>query len=67
MTITWTITIKTTLIITRQLIEIKEMPHYHMEYTLIDNGSQLVVLRDLLNIWIFYINDNDGNEIELQI
>ena len=48
-------------------IEIKEMPHYHIEYTLIDNGSQLVVLRDLLDIWIFYINDNDGNEIELQI
>ena len=21
------------------------MPHYYMEYTLIDNGSQLVVLR----------------------
>ena len=39
------------------------MPHYHIEYTLIDNGSQLVVLRDLLDIWIFYINDNDGNKL----
>ena len=43
-----------------------EIPHCYIEYTLIDNGSQLVVLRDLLNIWIFYINNNDGNEIELQ-
>ena len=44
-TTTITLTIKITI-----HIEINCTPHYHMEYTLIDNGSQLVVSSESLDI-----------------